>query len=54
MLELTETAYELLDQLGEVPDLAPQRPVGTITVLPMSAKAQALADELYGTDPDAA
>jgi hypothetical protein len=49
-LELTPEAYELLDQFGEPCAIEPARPVGTITVLSMSATAQALADELYGPD----
>jgi hypothetical protein len=51
--ELTEAAYAALDQLGEVPDLEPQRPVGTCTRYgPRSETARAAYRELYDEDPD--
>jgi hypothetical protein len=52
--ELTPEAEAALDALGEVPDLAPQRPIGTCQSLPMSEGAAAIYRELYGEDPDPA
>jgi hypothetical protein len=52
--ELTPEAEAALAALGEPCEVAPQRPVSTITVLPLSPTAQALADELFGPDPSAA